>query len=130
MIVIKTALKRSCSSQTLLLIMSGIRPTKRKTTGGHSYKSVCLTPSWVNAKAVKVAAETSSNSYDIKNKTDVYPVRCSVTDSEKPPQRETLPGAVSFCQQGQSQVVPKFIKMILVIQKNDASIKRERDRER
>lgn len=43
------------------------------------YKSVCLTPSWVIiTKAVKVAAETSSNSYDIKNRTDVFPVRCSV----------------------------------------------------
>lgn len=49
------------------------------------YKSVCLTPSWVIAKAVKVAAETSSNSYDIKNRTDVFPVRCSVIVSQKPP---------------------------------------------
>lgn len=42
------------------------------------YKSVSLTPSWIIEKAVEVAAETSSNSYDIKNRTDVFPVRCSV----------------------------------------------------
>lgn len=43
-------------------------------------KSVCLTPSWVITKAVKVAAETSFISCDIKNRTDVFPVRCSVID--------------------------------------------------
>jgi len=46
------------------------------------YKSVSLNPSWMIKKAVKVAAETSSNSYDIKNRTDVFPVRCSVIDSQ------------------------------------------------
>lgn len=47
------------------------------------YKSVSLNPSWMIKKAVKVAAETSSNSHDIKNRTDVFPVRCSVIDSQK-----------------------------------------------
>lgn len=63
-------------------------------------KFVCLTPSWVIAKAVKVAAEMSSNSYDIKNRIDVFPVRCSVIDSQKPPWTETLPAVVKFLSVG------------------------------
>lgn len=45
-------------------------------------KSVCLTPPWVIAKAVEVAAETSLNSYDIKNRAVVFPVRCSATHTQ------------------------------------------------
>lgn len=59
-------------------------------------KSVCLAPPWVIAKAVEVAAETSLNSYDIKNRAVVFPVRCSVTHSQKPPWTETLPAMESF----------------------------------
>lgn len=73
------------------------------------YKSVCLTPSRVITKAVKVAAETSSNSYDIKNRTDVFPVRCSVIDSQKTPRTETLPAAVKFVCRLKSQVVPRLM---------------------
>lgn len=84
------------------------------------YKSVCVTPSWVIAKAVKVAAETSSNSYDIKNRADVFPVRCSV----KPPRTETPPAAVKFVSAGfKSQVVPPgSSKILVVIQTNGASL--------
>lgn len=52
---------------------------RQKFTEGCSSKSLCLTISWVTAKAVEVAAEASSNCYYIKNRTDVFPVRCSVT---------------------------------------------------
>lgn len=99
--MIKAALKRSCNLtntpacyfRDMSNLTGKTKKRKRKKIDWNSqmailahYKSfVCLTLSWFIAKAVKVAAETSSNSYDIKNRTDVFPVRCSVIDSQKPP---------------------------------------------
>ena len=93
-------------------------------------KSARLPPSRVIAKAIKVAAEMSSNCRDIKNRADVFPVRCSVTGCQKPPRAETSPAVVSFCQKGQSQVVPRFIKKFVVIQTNDESLKKKKREEK
>lgn len=88
--MIKAALKRRCNlTNTPAYYFTSDKKKKgggvKFTDGRSCLFKVCLTPSRVIAKAVKVAAEMSSNTYDIKNRTDVFPVRSSVTDSQKPP---------------------------------------------
>lgn len=85
-IVIKAALKRSCNlTNTPALVFQGYfhlqggKKKKRREIHRWLFLQVSLSDSfWVVTKAVEVAAETSSNSYDIKNRTDVFPVMCSV----------------------------------------------------